>query len=108
MAIDGSVWIGTTNGKILRFTQGKENTLLPKGVEPAFGSALTVYVSDREINVYVLDKENSRVVVLDKEGMYLSQYRFEGNIAPTAFAVSEKERKIFLVSGGKIYAMDLK
>ena len=31
--------MGTTNGKTLRFTQGKENTFIFKGVDPTFGDA---------------------------------------------------------------------
>jgi hypothetical protein len=108
MAIDGSVWLGTSNGKILRFTQGKENTFVSKGVDPTFGTKLAVYTSDNAKNVYVLDSQNNRVVVLDKEGMYLSQYRWKDAVTPSNLVVSEEEKKILLLSGGKIYSIDLK
>lgn len=108
MAIDGSVWLGTTNGKILRFTQGKENTFVSKGVDPAFGTKLAVYTSDDAKNVYVLDSQNSRVVVLDKDGTYLSQYRWKDAFTPSNLVVSEAQKKILLLSGGKIYSIDLK
>lgn len=108
MAIDGSVWIGTTDGKILRFTQGKENTFLPEGVEPAFGKHLSVFTSDSVKNIYVLDSDNKRVVVIDKDGAYMSQYVWEGNIVPTQMVVSEKEKKILLLMDGKIYNLEIK
>jgi hypothetical protein len=108
MAIDGSVWIGTTDGKILRFTQGKENTFVPKGVDPAFGLNLVVYTDDSIKNLYVLDSANNRIVVLDKEGVYLSQYRYVTDASPTSFVVSEEAKKIVLPSGGKLYGIDLK
>jgi len=108
MAIDGSIWLGTTHGKILRFTQGKENSYIPKGVDPAFGTNLSVYTSDSVKNVYVLDSQNNRVVVLDKEGMYLAQYRWTGAVIPSQLVVSEGEKKILLVADGKIYSIDLK
>ncbi|MFH0749908.1 MAG: hypothetical protein V1917_03265 [Candidatus Gottesmanbacteria bacterium] len=108
MAIDGSVWIGTTDGKIIRFTQGRENTFVPKGVDPAFGSQLIVYTSDIVNNVYVLDVQNKRVVVLDKDGIYLSQYSWKSDSVPTNLVVSEKHGKIFLLAGGAIYSIDLK
>jgi DNA-binding beta-propeller fold protein YncE len=108
MAIDGSVWLGTANGKILRFTQGKENTFVPKGVDPALGTRLVVYTSDEVKNIYVLDSQNSRVVVLDKEGMYLAQYRWGGAVSPSDIVVSEEEKKILLLADGKIYSVDLK
>ena len=106
--IDGSVWSGTSNGRILRFTQGKENTYVSQGVDPVFGTRLYVYTSDSVINVYVLDINNHRVVVLDKDGMYLAQYRFTGVTTPTKLVVSESAKKILLLADGKIYALDLK
>ncbi len=108
MAIDGSVWVGTADGKILRFTQGKENTFFPQGVEPGLGNYLVVYTSDVVKNIYILDRDNKRVVVVDKDGFYLAQYVWEGGILPTQIAVSEKEKKILLLAEGKIYALELK
>lgn len=108
MSIDGSVWIGTKTGSIQRFVQGKEETFIPKGVEPALGTELSVYFTDETKNMYVLDKKNNRVVVLDPEGVYLAQYRWDGSAAVREFVVSEEQKKILLLSDGKIYAIDLK
>ncbi len=108
MAIDGSVWVGTPDGKIVRFVQGRDVTFLPKGVEPAFGGDLFVYTSDSAKNAYVLDRVNKRIVVLDKDGLYLAQYVWEGSLIPTQMVVSEAQRKILLLAEGKIYALTLK
>lgn len=108
MAIDGSVWVGTSDGKILRFSQGKEQTFTIQGVEPVLGQFLVVYTSDIVKNVYVLDRDNNRVVVLDKDGLYLAQYLWEGAITPAVLAVSESQKKILLLIEGKIYALELK
>ncbi len=108
MAIDGSVWVGTSDGKIIRFTQGKENTFIPKGVAPGFGSFLLVATSDAATNVYVLDRDNKRVVVLDKDGTYVAQYTWQGTIVPSQLVVSEKLKKLLLLADGKIYAITLK
>lgn len=108
MAIDGSVWLGTAEGKILRFTQGKEATFLSQGVDPGWGMNLLVYTDDDNNNVYVLDRGQKRVVVLDKNGVYVAQYVWEGNFNPTQIVASEKQKKIFLLIEGKIYALNLK
>jgi hypothetical protein len=108
MAIDGSVWLGTTNGKVLRFTQGRENTFIPKGIEPALGTKLLVYTDSDMANVYILDGQNGRVVICDKDGGYLSQYHWSGSNTISNFVVSEEQKKILLASGGTIYAIDLK
>jgi uncharacterized membrane protein YgdD (TMEM256/DUF423 family) len=108
LAIDGSVWLGTTDGKILRFTQGKENTYTPQGVDPPFGNNLYVYTHDDVNNVYVLDTQSNRVVVLDKDGTYLSQYRYQSSVHPERLIVSEADKKMLFLAGGKIYSLDIK
>jgi hypothetical protein len=108
MAIDGSVWIGTADGNIIKFTQGKVDTFIPQGVDPAFGQNLAVYTSDATTNFYVLDGQNKRVVVLQKDGTYLAQYVWKDAIIPTQLAVSETQKKIYLLASGQLYAIDLK
>lgn len=108
MTIDGTVWVGSKQGKIFKFVQGQEETFVPIGVEPELGADLLVYVTDENKNMYVLDRSNNRVVVLDKDGNYLSQYRFIGGSNIRSFVVSEEQKKIFILADGKIYSIDLK
>lgn len=108
MVIDGGVWVGTKDGRILRFSQGKEQTFAPQGVIPALGKTLIVTTTEENKNLYVLDTDNKRVVVLDKDGIYLSQYVWTGPLAPTQLMASEKLKKIVLLGGGKLYSIELK
>ncbi len=108
MAIDGSVWIGTADGNIMKFTQGRTDTFVPQGVDPAFGENLTVYTSDTTTNLYVLDGAKKRVVVLDKDGTYVAQYVWQDAVTPTQLAVSESQKKIYLLAAGNLYAIGLK
>lgn len=108
ITIDGSVWMGTNDGKIVRFIQGKESTFTVDGVDPVLGKKLAVYTDDSIKNVYVLDSDNNRVVVLDKEGMYVAQYQWPGDIKPIKLVVSEKQGRILLLAQGQIYSLDLK
>lgn len=108
MVIDGGVWVGTRDGRILRFLQGKEQTFVPRGVEPVLGKTLVVTTTEENKNLYILDTDNKRVVVLDKDGIYLSQYVWTGSLAPTQIMASEKIKKIVLLAGGKLYSIELK
>lgn len=107
MAIDGSIWLATRDGKIIRFTQGKENTYLIKGVEPALGQKLFLYTDDTLEQIYVADADNNRVVVLDKEGNYLAQHVWETQFFPEGIVVSSVQKKILLLSQGMIYSLDV-
>lgn len=108
MTIDGSVWLGTTSGHILRFTAGKENSFSPEGLEVPLGKRLTVFTHADIKMVYVLDHEKTRVVVFDKDGLYMAQYVWEAGFQPASLVVSEDAGKLFLLAEGKIYSVDLK
>lgn len=108
LSIDGSVWLGTTNGTVMRFTQGKENSFTPQGTDMPLGKRLSVYTNDELKMVYVLDHDYERVVVFDKEGLYMAQYVWKAGFQPTSLAVSEASGKLFLLAEGKIYSTDLK
>lgn len=106
-AIDGTIWLGTSGGKIIRLAQGQEHTYVPSGLESPFGSGLLVYTSDAVSNVYVLEAAASRLVVLDKEGKYVAQYRWKNRIQPESFLVSESLNRVFLLVSGQLYALNL-
>jgi hypothetical protein len=107
MAIDGSVWLGTTTGTILRFTSGKENPYVPQGADKPLGTSLEVYTSDSTTMVYILDSDNHRVVVFDKDGLYMAQYVWENTFRVTEVAASESLHTLFLLADGKLYTVKL-
>lgn len=108
MAIDGSIWIGTDEGNIIRLEGGHEVTFAVEGVDPGFGGGVMVYTNDTLRDVYVLDRRDHRVVVVSKNGEYQAQYRWQESLEPTALIVSETQRKILLLAEGKLYSIDLK
>lgn len=73
-----------------------------------FKNPTRIYTNINNDNIYVLDNGNSRIVILDKNGAYKAQYK--ADIIKTAkdFDVFEKDKKIFVLSSGKIYQIDLK
>lgn len=107
MAIDGSVWLGTTTGAIMRFTSGKENTFMPQGADIPLGNNLEVYTNDTDTMVYVLDSDHHRVVVYDKDGLYMSQYIWDNGLRVSEIVASEPLKKLFLLADGKLYAIPL-
>ncbi|MEK7543605.1 MAG: hypothetical protein AAB557_01960 [Patescibacteria group bacterium] len=108
MAADGGIWVGTGDRRIIHFVQGKEETFAPRGVEPSLGKTLVVATTEEDKLLYVLDSDNKRVVVLDKEGVYQAQYVWAGSMVPNQLFVSEKLKRILLLADGKIYSVELK
>jgi len=107
MSIDGSVWLGSRNGTVTRFTSGALNTYALQGEDMPPGDAVHLYVSDSTRYVYVLDMQQYRVIVYDKDGLYIAQYRWENGLPATQLVVSENTGKIFLLAQGKLYTITL-
>lgn len=108
MAIDGSVWLGTSIGSIVRFTSGQSHTYTPQGEDTPLGSNLAVYTNDETEMLYVLDSDHNRIMVFDKDGLYMSQYMWENGLPVQKIVVSETQQKIFLLAGGKLYETPLR
>ena len=108
IAIDGSIWILFKNGTILKFTKGNQDSLSITGLDTPLSNPLRISTTIDDNNIYVLDNGNSRIVVFDKTGNYKSQYT-AGILKNTKdFEVLETNKRIFALSNGKVYQINLK
>lgn len=109
MLIDGSVWILTGEGSLLRYTTGRLDPINLSGLSENLGEITTFYIDSDTKYLYILDKVNKRIVLFDKKGgAYYSQYQWEGAGEVSGIAADEGGKKIFLLNGAKIYSIDLK
>ncbi len=108
LTIDGSIWVLFSDGSITKYTKGKQDSLTVSGLDkPLSGPTQIVTTVDFD-NVYILDKGNGRVVVLKKDGSFVAQYASDTMHTTTAMDISEKDKKIYLLSTGTVYQLDLK
>lgn len=107
LAIDGSVWILTRTGKVVKYTRGSPDALEISGLDVPLDGPTSIYTDAESEGVYILDQGNKRVVVINKSGEYQAQYRWEGLGRVSDMVVSEKEKKILLLEGSMIYEMGL-
>ncbi len=108
LQIDSSVWVMKNGGELLKFTQGYVDNFSYSHLDKPIDNPKSFYVSDETDNLYLLDSGNSRLLVLDKKGNYLSQYQSDQFKEFVDFVVDEENKKVLLLSGSKIYQMDLK
>ncbi|MCL4390239.1 MAG: hypothetical protein M1484_02820 [Patescibacteria group bacterium] len=110
-AIDGYVYVLSSSGNIVKFSAGSAQDLPVAGLDKPFANPTGIFATDDTNNIYVLDSGNNRVVVLDKSGIYKSQYVFPStyHLEPsTLLLADESTGKAFLLSGSKIFSFDLK
>ncbi len=107
MSIDGSIWL-VSGGEIIKFTQGRIDNFKPQGLLGNISSNSLIFTNDDNKKIYILDKDKSSIIVLSKDGNYDATYEWTELKKSTSFLASEEEKKIFVLIGSKIYAIELK
>lgn len=108
MAIDSSIYVLFSNGTIDKFTKGKAETFSISDLDTKLSNPKKIFTSRDLDNIYILDNGNSRVVVLDKTGIYKAQYQASVIKNAEDFDVLETDKKINVLSGDRIYEITLK
>ncbi len=107
MMIDGNIWVLTERGEIYKFTSGNlQKFKLPSDFKDLKTDYL--FTGDEVEHLYLLDKTGERIIVLTKDGEYKAQYKSEEIKNALKFVVSEKENKIILLNGNKLFSIELK
>ncbi len=108
LQIDSSVWILRKNLEILKFTQGVADNFAYAGLDKSIKEISSFFVSSDTENIYIIDKGNNRLLVLDKTGNYKSEYSSDKFSTFTDLVVDEAKKQVYLLGGSKIFSMDLK
>lgn len=106
IAIDGSVWV-LSDGNVAKYTKGNSDNLNITRLDKPLLSPTRIFTNVDTDNVYILDNGNSRIVVLSKNGEYQAQYQAGILKGAEDFEVKEKDKIIYILSGGKIYSIKL-
>lgn len=107
ISIDGDVWLGLQTGRVAKLTSGKPVEFSPQGLQDALAGDLEVVTDPDTKNLYILDADKERVVVLSKEGTFLKELRSPMLGASTHLLVSESLNKALAVSGSLLFELEL-
>jgi len=108
MGIDGQIWVSLVGGGVGKYNRGqKEDFTIPGEAALGIGKAAVMNTSDDEQKLYILDTENGRIVIVDKNGERVKQLVSDTIKQATAIVVYEDKGKLYLAAGSKIYKTDL-
>lgn len=107
MTIDGDIWLAGKNGEIRRFSRGQAVEFEISGLEPAFTQALALETQTDLDELYVLETDAHRLVVLDKDGAFLREIISPSLAVATDILLYPNENKILAVSGSLVFEVDL-
>lgn len=106
--LDGAVYVLYPNSKILKFSQGSPQNFRLSGIVPEIGNVDALYADPNNSYLYLLDIAGKRVVVVDKKGAYKAQYSDDKIGQAVNLVVSEKDKKIILLTGEKLMQMEIR
>ncbi|MCP4539135.1 MAG: hypothetical protein GY832_18520 [Chloroflexi bacterium] len=110
MAIDGYIYLLYADGAIAKFLSGNPEAFdvreLPLDLSQAV--ALAVDPDSGSGTIYVADRGNRRIVALAPDGQFQAQfYARDAFDALETLAVDEATRRLYVISGGRLYVAPL-
>ncbi len=102
VAIDGAIWIGNKNGAISKYLASNKQKFEIDGLDKPFGEIRDIYTVTGSNTLFILDKGNKRIVLLDKSGKYLSQYTSDEFEDTVGLLADEDTKTIFIGVGNSI------
>ncbi len=103
MDIDGYIYVLDKDGTIHRFLKGAISDFNQDIIEPPLQSAQKIFVSKEKDFIYVLDSNNSRIVIFDKDGRFIEQQKSKDLQDIKDFTVDEKNKLIYILANNKIF-----
>jgi hypothetical protein len=107
LAIDGDVWMGTTAGKVYKFTRGDRTPFAFQDILSPPQSSIALYTTTDSANLYVLEPRQKRLLTFDKSGMYVSSIVSADLASATAIVVDEDSHTAFVSAGSIVFAVPL-
>lgn len=107
LAIDGSLYILTADGQVLKFLRGQSQDFTLGEMTTPLNSPTAIYTNENSSSLYILDPQNKRVAVFDKEGQLKNQYISDAFTDLRGMAIDEAAGKAYLLNGTKILGIML-
>ncbi|MFA5029293.1 MAG: hypothetical protein WC518_00900 [Patescibacteria group bacterium] len=107
LAIDGGVFTAKNNGEINYLAAGKIKESFSIKLDPAFSDIAQIQTEADSNYLYLLNRTNKRIVVVDKKGNLKTQFISKNFSEIKAMSVAEKDKKIYLLADNKIYQIDI-
>ncbi|HOZ02918.1 MAG TPA: hypothetical protein PKX78_00300 [Candidatus Woesebacteria bacterium] len=107
MMVDGDVWLGTNQGEILKFSGGRQSEFALSEFSQVFNSTLQLATAPDHPYIYALESAQNRVVVLDKQGKFVTQTVSPLLGTATHLLFSQPLNLLLAVSGSVLYQIPL-
>jgi len=108
LAVDGDLFVLKNDGQILKYTKGERADFNISGLDPSLAGGKKIYTYTDWKYLYVLDGQEKRLVLLDKNGQLFKQLTADEFDAPSDLAVDETAGLAYVLDKGKVMEIGLK
>ncbi len=109
MTIDGSIYLSDKNGSIYKFSKGKKEDFSIKNLEKPLSSNIKTFTLDNLKNLYILDKDNNRIIIIAKETSELYKEIYNDLIGSSLYIFPDtNENNIYIINGSVILTKKIK
>ncbi|MBI5221844.1 MAG: hypothetical protein HY979_03495 [Candidatus Magasanikbacteria bacterium] len=108
LTTDGDMFVGLNNGQIEKITAGTKQPFTISGLDPELKSADKIWTYTDKQYLYILDSDNKRLIILQKDGTLFGQIT-TNNIwkHPTGLIVDEQNKRAFILDSNKLWEINL-
>jgi len=107
LAIDGSIYVLKSSGVVMELVQGRQVDFSLAEIDPKLTTATKIWTDANSNYLYILDPQGKRLVVFNKKGVLKAQYTSSKFDDLKGFAVDEKNKKLWLQNGLKVFEITL-
>ncbi|GEM_PF-1952160 len=107
MIIDGNIWL-INNNEIVKLFKGEQEEFILSKLDEKLGVDLKFYTEQDWNYLYILDKINSRILQIDKDGVAHQQFLNEKIKDADNLLINNSEDLAFFNIENKIYQIEIK
>ncbi|MBD3311598.1 MAG: hypothetical protein GF349_03835 [Candidatus Magasanikbacteria bacterium] len=106
-AIDGDIYVLKNDGKITKLSAGQKDNFEISYIDPKLENPTKIWTYNGVENLYILEPNKQRIVVLDKKGNLVKQYKYDGWQNPNDMIIDTISGVIYIIDANKISKFNL-
>lgn len=107
IAIDGNIYVLSSSSSISKFLSGKEEAFKITGMDPVLSQATRIFTNSDTAHLYVLEPKEKRIIMLNKNGTFVKQFKAEKLSNPKDIFVDETQKLIYVLDERGVYTFGI-
>ncbi len=107
LTIEGDIFVLNKNGEIYKLNGGQRQEFALRRIDPPLKNGAAIWSYTDLQYLYVLDREEKRLLILDKNGQLKTQVLAETFLRPTSMIVDEPNKTAYIADSNKLYQIAL-